>query len=241
MTTTTIPHWFSRGALALALLAGCAGTDHVSTLANTPPRRGAYGPFAATFVSHPRGDASADALRGEFERDRRDRAARAGWMGDYLVADAARAGVVTLWANAATARAQRGAPWMTALARRFGGALAVEHFDVPVWIDNAAPAPVDAQRVVVFVSLPLPWFHPRGVVESRILARVPEYQRLAGLERKYFVLMEPARVGGIYVWRDRAAAAGFYDAAWHAGVRERYGADAQMRTLDLLATALPEG
>jgi hypothetical protein len=203
----------------VALLLGCGAPNHITRLVNTPPERGARGPFVAAFVSYPRGSASLSTPSGT-----------AGWLADYLVASDQTEGVISLWENADSERAFHSD-------ERVAHAT-VERFDVPVWIDNGHDTPADQQEVA-FVSLPLPFFHPRGIVESRIVDRVPEYQSIPALDRKYFVLMEPARVGGIYLWRDEASARAYYDDKWHEGVTKKYGADAELRFFKVQAVIKP--
>jgi len=226
------------GVLVGAVASGCTGASTVSRLPNTQLERGAHGPFVASFVSFPRAGASAPALNGEFQEGLQTRARADGWLGEYLVADASRFGLITLWRGAEQERAFHGPAWLAAESARRGVAPTVERFDVPVWIDSGR-VPEGEHGVVVFVSVPLPWFRPRGMVESKIIDRVPEYQSLAALDRKYFILMDPGRTGGIYLWHERGDAEAYYDGAWHARVKERYGTDADMRTLDVLALSVP--
>lgn len=81
----------------------------------------------------------------------------------------------------------------------------------------------------VVVRVPAPWYAPGFVIRSRFRDAVPEYQRIAGLQRKYFTLTRDGTLGGIYLWRDRAAAEAWFDAAWHARVQARYGAPGDVR------------
>lgn len=222
--------------VSLAPLA-CGGATRVTQLPDTAPERGARGPFAATFASYERAGATEEALRADFAATRTSRSAAPGWLGDVLIADGSRAGVVTLWQHRDDARRFHDPTWRASEVERHGAEPILEIIDIPVWIDRGKHA-ADA-RVLAFVSVPLPWFRPRGLVEARILARVPEYQALAGLERKLFTIEDAGRVGGFYLWRDRADADAFYDASWHAKIVERYGQDTEVQFFDVLAVVEP--
>lgn len=88
------------------------------------------------------------------------------------------------------------------------------------------------------MSLPLPFFHPRSIVEGRIVERARDYQALPALLRKYFTITDDGHFGGIYLWRTRADADGYYDAKWRASVREKWGADPILRSLRVLDVEL---
>ena len=84
--------------------------------------------------------------------------------------------------------------------------------------------------VVTVVQVPKPWYIPAFTLRSAFARAVPEYERLPGLDYKIFTLSEDgARFGGIYLWSDRAAAERWFSPAWHARVRERYGAAGEVR------------
>jgi hypothetical protein len=55
------------------------------------------------------------------------------------------------------------------------------------------------------------------------LSTAPQYQGVAGLVRKYYVLSQDrTSVGGIYLWNSRAEAEAMYTESWRAFVREKY-------------------
>lgn len=217
-------------------LLGCGGATRVTPLADTPLERGAHGPFTAALVTYPRaGLGDADVLA-RLEADRSDDAPPGG-LADTFVADEARYGRITLFRDREAEAYVHDAAWAEARSRRHGAKPSVERFDVPVWIgqgpERGRVAPSAAE--VALVKVKLPWFRPRGFVESRIVARVPEYQAIDSLAFKYFTLTDDGRVGGIYLWRDHASLASHYDARWHARVVARYGEDAEIRTYRVLA------
>ena len=71
---------------------------------------------------------------------------------------------------------------------------------------------------------------PRGTAEFR--AAIPVYQKVPGLMRKYFVISDDGRFGGIYLWDTQASADQWFNAAWHARVRTTYGAAAALEWFD---------
>ncbi|MEM7411564.1 MAG: hypothetical protein AAF430_15130 [Myxococcota bacterium] len=95
----------------------------------------------------------------------------------------------------------------------------------------AAPSgaePAASPRVVSIVKVKTPWYAPRFFVRWRFEAAAPRYAEIPGLERKFFTIADSGELGGIYLWRDRAAADAFYDAAWHADIAARYGEPASL-------------
>ncbi len=78
--------------------------------------------------------------------------------------------------------------------------------------------------IVAIVRFPLD--PPLSLDDARAAyaASAPTYQQLDGLHRKYYLRSPDGSIGGgVYLWRDRAAAEAVYDAAWRARLTERYG------------------
>jgi hypothetical protein len=97
---------------------------------------------------------------------------------------------------------------------------------------GAQPTRPSAQAIAL-VRIPTPWYAPDCVVRSRFRDAVAEYEAIAALEDKYFILTEDRRFGGIYVWRSRTDAAAYYSEAWRSGVRQRRGAEPDVVLLDV--------
>lgn len=56
------------------------------------------------------------------------------------------------------------------------------------------------------------------------LSTAPNYQGVAGLLRKTYLLSQDGRVaGGVYLWETKAQAEAMYTDAWHAYVAQKYG------------------
>lgn len=81
--------------------------------------------------------------------------------------------------------------------------------------------------VVVVVSVPTPAAVPRAALEAGMRKAVDEYRRVPGLLRKYFTVGE-ADFGGVYLFRDRAAADAWFSPAWRARVVGTYGKPATL-------------
>jgi hypothetical protein len=90
--------------------------------------------------------------------------------------------------------------------------------------------------VVAVVTFPAP--PPRSPAETRTLLEQagPEYTRIPGLRRKYFMMGE-GEAGGVYEWDSRERADAFYNDEWYATMTESYGARPTVRIYDSPAIA----
>jgi heme-degrading monooxygenase HmoA len=77
---------------------------------------------------------------------------------------------------------------------------------------------------------------PAGVTRERIVAEfraaVPAHQKADGLLRKHFIISDDGRFGGLYLWRDEAAAQRWFNEAWQQRVRQTYGSEARIEWFD---------
>lgn len=90
-----------------------------------------------------------------------------------------------------------------------------------------------AVPVVVIVRVPKPWYAPKALVAGKMRDTVPQYANLPGLMFKAFSFeRDSSDFGGIYFWRDRAAAEAWFNPAWFERVRNERGVDAQVRMFD---------
>jgi len=94
---------------------------------------------------------------------------------------------------------------------------------------QAAPAPGNPSAVAVVVRIATPAGVTREQVVALMAAAVPQYESIPGLVRKYFTIADDNTFGGIYLFRNRAAAESFFSAAWFANVKKTYGVDANVR------------
>lgn len=109
---------------------------------------------------------------------------------------------------------------------------------------TAADAPAEPGAVVTVVRVHKPWYVPAFYLRGALARAVPDYERVPGLQYKIFTMSDDAHYfGGVYLWRDHAAADAWFSPAWHARVRERYGADGEVRfynVASVLETRSPE-
>ncbi len=94
-------------------------------------------------------------------------------------------------------------------------------------------------QTLAIVRVRTPWYAPSFVVRSRFRGAVPEYEAIAALDHKYYIVTDDGRFGGIYVWRSRGDAQAYYSDTWRRGIRERRGADPELLLLEV--TAVIEG
>lgn len=90
--------------------------------------------------------------------------------------------------------------------------------------------------VVAFVTFPM-----TATADAKAFRKVledagPEYTRLPGLRRKYF-LAGDGLAGGVYEWDCRASAEAFFDANWYRQMTARYGTRPEVRVFDSPAIA----
>jgi heme-degrading monooxygenase HmoA len=144
-------------------------------------------------------------------------------------------GGIYFWKDSASAQAWFNPAWFERVERERGVKGEVRSFDAPVTIDNTANGAVassDSEAVATLVTIAT----PAGVTRERLLAEfsaaAPAYQKVNGLMRKYFIIEGEGRFGGIYLWRDQAAAQQWFNEAWHARVRKTCGVDARIEWFD---------
>ena len=77
--------------------------------------------------------------------------------------------------------------------------------------------------ITAFVQIKLPEAAPRDEVIAAFEASAPNYKGTAGLLRKYYLYDGDRRVGGFYVWKDRASAEAVHTPDWLKHVGDRYG------------------
>jgi heme-degrading monooxygenase HmoA len=95
---------------------------------------------------------------------------------------------------------------------------------------QAQDAPPAAPAVVTIVKIAKPANAPAALVRSKMRETVDLYGKLPGLDFKAFSLARPdSAYGGIYSWRDRAAAQAWFNPAWFERVRQERGVEGQVR------------
>ncbi|MBR0773299.1 hypothetical protein JQ625_00505 [Bradyrhizobium diazoefficiens] len=87
------------------------------------------------------------------------------------------------------------------------------------------------QHVATLVVIKTPEGVTRAKLEAGFAASVPTYQKIPGLIRKYYTVNGDG-FGGIYLWKDRAAAEAWFTAAWAAQCKQRNGTECQLTWFD---------
>jgi len=144
-------------------------------------------------------------------------------------------GGIYYWKDRASARAWFSPAWFERVEKQRGAKGDVRYFDAPVALDNTPDGALssnDSDAVSTLVTIATPDAIDRDRLVAEFKAVVPVYQKAGGLLRKYFIITDDGRFGGIYLWRDQAAAQQWFSAAWHQRVRETYGADASIEWFD---------
>lgn len=146
-----------------------------------------------------------------------------------------RYGGLYLWKDLASAHAWFNPAWFERVEKERGAEGRVQFYEVPVAIDNTprgTPAQANGANVSTLVTIP----RPAGVDKARLIqefqAAIPTYRAVPGLLRKHFILTDDGRFGGIYLWKDRASADQWFNAAWKDRVRATYGSDATLEWFD---------
>ena len=81
--------------------------------------------------------------------------------------------------------------------------------------------------VIVHIKMPAPMTLEKA--REVFTSTAPKYRDVPGLIRKYYLLAEDGRTaGGVYLWKNRAAAAAKYNHEWYALIREKYGVDPEL-------------
>jgi heme-degrading monooxygenase HmoA len=144
-------------------------------------------------------------------------------------------GGLYLWKDLSSARAWFNAEWFERVEKERGAKGLVQFYEVPVAIDNTAggtPAQLGGVNVSTIVTITT----PAGIEKARLVqefqAAIPIYRAVPGLLRKHFIISGDGRFGGIYIWKDRAAADQWFNAAWKERVRTVYSTDATLEWFD---------
>jgi heme-degrading monooxygenase HmoA len=158
---------------------------------------------------------------------------------DYKAFSFARAddqfGGIYLWKDKAAAGRWFGPAWFERVQRERGAAGNVRYFDVPVAVDNqpSGTLPAEGDYVATLVTLPVPSGVDRARLVAEFRAAVPTYRQIPGLLRKYFIVTDDGRFGGIYFWHSQASAQAWFNPAWHARVQQSYGQAAILEWFDI--------
>ncbi|MER2606679.1 MAG: YdhR family protein [Siculibacillus sp.] len=80
--------------------------------------------------------------------------------------------------------------------------------------------------IVTLVQFPMPEPVSAADAEARFRSSAPHYVATPGLIRKQYLRRDDGMtLGGVYFWRDRAAAEAVYSGEWRARVAALYGVE----------------
>ncbi len=149
------------------------------------------------------------------------------------------------WADRQAAATWFDDAWFERVRRERGSEPSVRTFASLRSIDNVpggSRAADGAGNVVTLVQIPLPDWGTDELLLQGIDAAEPTYRQVPGLLRKHFISSDHGTFGGVYLWRNQAAATAWFDAAWRERVRKRFGAEGAIEWFDapiLLPSRLP--
>ena len=163
----------------------------------------------------------------------------------FIISDDQKLGGIYLWQNRKTAEAWYSEDWRAQVMKKFGSPAELTYFDVPIAIEAIKPQKIASEqpsagaapssKVAVLVEGPIPPGVSRAQIEAGMSKAVPLYQNLPGLMRKYFIISEDQKLGGIYLWENRKTAEAWYNESvvWHAGVSKTFGTRAEITYFDV--------
>ena len=150
----------------------------------------------------------------------------------FTLADDGKFGGIYLWKDQASAKTWFSDAWFARVLSERGAPGEVVYYDAPVVLDNVAAGrarlPDDGAAISTVVTIPKPRGATREFIIDQFKKSIPQYEQVPGLLRKYYILSNDGRFGGVYLWADRASAERFYDAAWRERVKATYAAEANV-------------
>lgn len=84
--------------------------------------------------------------------------------------------------------------------------------------------------ITAVVQFKLPESTSLADAQEKFQSTAPRYLGLAGLARKYYLFDEESKTGGgCYLFESRADAEATFNDEWRARIKEKYGADPEIR------------
>lgn len=110
-------------------------------------------------------------------------------------------------------------------------ALSVLALSTPVLAEPDTPEQPPEQPVATIVVVPTPAGLTRAKIEAGFQQAAPTYRKVPGLLRKYFTV-NASGFGGMYLWKNRAAAEAWFTPEWRARAKAAYGAEPELTYFD---------
>jgi heme-degrading monooxygenase HmoA len=140
-------------------------------------------------------------------------------------------GGIYLWKDRTAAQNWFTPAWHERVMKERGHAADVRIFQAPVVVTNA-PAAQGTNYVSTLVTVTNPTQINTERFIAEFTAAAPTYQKVPGLLRKYFIITDDGKFGGVYLWDTQANAQQWFTPAWHERVRKTYGTDANIEWFD---------
>lgn len=148
----------------------------------------------------------------------------------FILSDQKTLGGFYRWEGRAQADAFFNEAWAGDIQRRYGKPAQREWFTSPLAIDGPVPASsLGEGAMVTLVRVATPPGVTRERLEAEFQQSAPRYQSIPGLSRKWFIVTQDNRFGGVYLWQSRAAADAFFTDAYQERVKRTYGVNADIR------------
>jgi heme-degrading monooxygenase HmoA len=140
-------------------------------------------------------------------------------------------GGIYLWKDRSSAQNWFSPTWYERVEKERGHKADVRLFQTPIVVTNA-PAILGANHVATLVTVATPaQVSPERLV-AEFSAAAPTYHKVPGLLRKYFIITDDGKFGGVYLWDTQTSAQNWFNTVWHERVRKTYGAAAQIEWFD---------
>jgi heme-degrading monooxygenase HmoA len=140
-------------------------------------------------------------------------------------------GGIYLWQNRTAAQNWFGPAWRERVLKERGHSADVRFFQSPVVVTNA-PAVAGSTYIATLVTITKPAQVSQERLVTEFTASAPAYQKVPGLLRKYFIITDDGKFGGVYLWDTQASAEKWFNAAWREQARTTYGAEANIEWFD---------
>jgi heme-degrading monooxygenase HmoA len=140
-------------------------------------------------------------------------------------------GGIYLWKDRSSAQNWFNPAWHERVEKERGYKADVRFFQAPIIVTNAPAIPgVSQVATLVTVATPAQVSPERLVAE--FTAAAGAYQKVLGLLRKYFIITDDGKFGGVYLWDNQNNAQNWFNPVWHERVRKTYGSEAMIEWFD---------
>jgi heme-degrading monooxygenase HmoA len=121
--------------------------------------------------------------------------------------------------------------WFERVEKERGHQANVRFFSAPVVVVNQATA-LDVAYITTLVTIKTPANITREQVLAEFASAALTYQKVPGLIRKYFVLSDDGKFGGVYLWDSKLSAQTWFSPVWSERAAKRFGSEAQLEWFD---------